>query len=82
MVWFYISLMFIGLFLFLIACTKSGYAALGWIGAWVFILGWAWLDYELKPTPTPLDVYRGNTELKITSVNGIPTDTVVVFKNK
>lgn len=32
--------------------------------------------------PTPLDVYRGNTELKITSVNGIPTDTVVVFKNK
>ena len=31
---------------------------------------------------TPLDVYRGNTELKITSVNGIPTDTVVVFKNK
>jgi hypothetical protein len=31
---------------------------------------------------TPLDVYRGNTELEITSVNGIPTDTVVVFKNK
>jgi hypothetical protein len=31
---------------------------------------------------TPLDVYRGNTELKITSVNGVPTDTVVVFKNK
>lgn len=30
---------------------------------------------------TPLDVYRGNTELKITSVNGIPTDSVVVFKN-
>lgn len=34
-----------------------------------------------EPIPTPLDVYRGNTELKITSVNGIPTDTVVVFKN-
>ena len=32
--------------------------------------------------PTALDVYRGNTELKITSVNGLPTDTVVVFKNK
>ena len=30
--------------------------------------------------PTALDVYRGNTELEITSVNGIPTDTVVVFK--
>ena len=30
--------------------------------------------------PTALDVSRGNTELEITSVNGVPTDTVVVFK--
>ena len=33
-----------------------------------------------KQKPSALDVYRGNTELEITSVNGIPTDTVVVFK--
>lgn len=33
-----------------------------------------------KPTPSALDVYRGNTELEITSVNGMPIDTVVVFK--
>ena len=33
-----------------------------------------------KPTPSALDVYRGNTELEITSVNGAPIDTVVVFK--
>ena len=33
-----------------------------------------------NPTPSALDVYRGSTELEITSVNGIPTDTVVVFK--
>lgn len=32
--------------------------------------------------PSALDVYRGNTELEITSVNGVPTDTVVVFKEK
>ena len=31
--------------------------------------------------PTALDVYRGKTELKITSVNGVPQDTVVVLKN-
>ena len=36
---------------------------------------------EIK-SPTALDVYRGNTELKITSVNGVTTDTVVIFKNK
>ena len=35
-----------------------------------------------KPTPSALDVYRGNTELEITYVNETPIDTVVVFKNK
>ena len=35
-----------------------------------------------EPKPSAIDVYRGNTELEITSVNGIPTDTVVVFKEK
>lgn len=35
-----------------------------------------------KPTPSALDVYRGNTELEITSVNGTPVDSVVVFKEK
>ena len=35
-----------------------------------------------EPKPSAIDVYRGNTELEITSVNGAPIDTVVVFKNK
>ena len=35
-----------------------------------------------EPKPSALDVYRGNTKLEITSVNGVPTDTVVVFKEK
>ena len=34
-----------------------------------------------KPKPSALDVYRGKTELKITSVNETPIDTVVVFKD-
>ena len=34
------------------------------------------------PRPSAIDVYRGNTELEITSVNGVPIDTVVVFKRK
>ena len=32
--------------------------------------------------PSAIDVYRGNTELKITSVNGTAIDSVVVFKEK
>jgi hypothetical protein len=43
------------------------------------------LILEIKntpPEPTEIDVYRGLTELEITSVNGVPTDTIVVFKNR
>ena len=35
-----------------------------------------------KQKPSALDVYRGNTELEITSVNGTPIDTIVIFKRK
>lgn len=31
--------------------------------------------------PKAIDVYNGLTELKITKVNDMPTDTIVVFKN-
>lgn len=39
-------------------------------------------DIIYGPRPSAIDVYRGNTELEITSINGIPTDTVVVFKKE
>lgn len=62
--------------------TKFDAYFVGFIVAFgMFILTSLWVT-ELFSTPTALDVYRGNTELEITSVNGIPTDTVVVFKNK
>ena len=32
--------------------------------------------------PKAIDVYRNKTELRITSVNGVPTDTVVVWKGE
>lgn len=36
----------------------------------------------VEPLPTAIDVYRNKTELEITSVNGVPTDTVVVWKDE
>ena len=33
-------------------------------------------------TPKAIDVYRGNTTLKISYVDSVATDSVVVFKNK
>ena len=35
----------------------------------------------IEQKPSAIDVYRGHTELEITSVNGTPIDSVVVFKN-
>lgn len=32
-------------------------------------------------SPSAMDVYRGKTTLEITYKNGIPVDSVVVFKN-
>lgn len=37
---------------------------------------------NVQPEPTAIDVYRGLTELEITSVNGVSQDTIVVFKNR
>lgn len=37
-------------------------------------------DMIYGPRPSAIDVYRGNTELEITYVNGTPIDTIVVFK--
>ena len=36
----------------------------------------------VKDIPKPIDVYREKTELEIHSINGIPQDSVVVWKNK
>lgn len=38
--------------------------------------------YEIsrEHKPKAIDVYRNKTELEITSVNGVPRDTVVVWK--
>lgn len=38
-------------------------------------------DVLKVPQPQAIDVYRNKTELEITSVNGVPRDTVVVWKN-
>lgn len=55
-----------------------------WLGVVISILFVVELNLvayiTAEPTPSALDVYRGNTELEITSVNGAPIDTVVIFK--
>lgn len=37
---------------------------------------------EIGDTPTALDVYKGNTELRITYEGKIPVDTIVIYKKE
>jgi len=50
----------------------------------IIIIGSIFLFFGLFiiGTPTAIDVYRGKTTLEITYKDGIPIDSVVVFKDK
>lgn len=71
------------LIILLIITSKEKYISL-YIAIMTFICVITVIDYRLKQIPDALDVYRGNTELKITGEYKdsifIPTDTVVIFK--
>lgn len=75
---FIISFLILWIFCFVVFKTcraefAMGSVLMGIIIAYVFCL----IDVS---KPSALDVYRGKTTLEITSVNGIPKDTVVVYK--
>lgn len=44
------------------------------------ILGCIILSIITSKHPTALDVYRGNTTLRVTVENNIPVDTIVIFR--
>ena len=46
----------------------------------IAFIGEAFIIYDINNTPTALDVYEGNTELRITYEGKIPVDTIVIYK--
>lgn len=73
----------IGVILMIYSWTGDGWqGTAGMCSIFLLLIAINMSSTHINPKPTALDVYRGNTELRITSVNGVPTDTVVVFKNK
>ena len=68
--------------LFCLLCIdKSGLAfLLGVIGA--YLLSGGLIMYQESNKPTAMDVYQGKTTLEITYKDGVPIDSVVVFKDK
>jgi len=53
---------------------------LGVVGA--YILSRGIMMYQESYIPTAMDVYKGKTTLEITYKDGVPVDSVVVFKDK
>lgn len=50
-------------------------------GAILFVIIWVIINL-INPIPTALDVYQGKTTLEITYKDGIPVDSVVVWKEE
>ena len=48
----------------------------------IAFIGEIFIIYDINNTPTALDVYRGNTELRITYEGKVPVDSVVIYKKK
>ena len=48
----------------------------------VTFIGWCGYRVGMAGKPTAMDVYQGKTTLEITYKDGVPVDSVVVFKNK
>ena len=65
---------------FIAYSTESKTAAyiVGLLGAYLIVL--AILYHNQDKRPSAIDVYRGKTTLEITYKDGVPTDSVVVFK--
>lgn len=53
-----------------------------WVYACGFIGGITFMLFCNNDTPRPMDVYQGKTTLEITYKDGVPVDSVVVFKDK
>ena len=52
------------------------------VTAAVVFIGWMGYNIGTGLKPTAMDVYQGKTTLEITYKDGVPIDSVVVFKNK
>lgn len=81
-----VTLIIIGVIMLIIAIFCMGMDAsglgflLGIIGA--YILSGGMLMYYESFEPTAMDVYQNKTTLEITYKDGVPIDSVVVFKDK
>ena len=74
------------IFIVIAICTtkieEDGNISLAIILLILACIGLEFICVYIANTPTALDVYEGNTELRITYEGKVPVDSVVIFKKK
>ena len=75
---FIILIVIIGLYSIIL--TEKRYGSISIVLSVIAVICLAFILADIGDAPTALDVYQGNTELKITYKGKIPVDTVVIYK--
>ena len=77
---FIILIVIIGLYSIIL--TEKRYGFISIVLSVIAVICLAFILADIGDAPTALDVYQGNTELKITYEGKVPVDTVVIYKKK
>ena len=80
MIWIGIALLFVGLLINFIVSDEHPGVYFGTVLAGFGVAIMTASHYET--IPSAMDVYQGKTTLEITYKDGVPVDSVVVFKDK
>ena len=75
---FIILIVIIGLYSIIL--TEKRYGSISIVLSVIAVICLSFISADIGDAPTALDVYQGNTELKITYKGKIPVDTVVIYK--
>ena len=75
---FIILIVIIGLYSIIL--TEKRYGSISIVLSVIAVICLAFILADIGVAPTALDVYQGNTELRITYEGKIPVDTVVIYK--
>ena len=68
--------------LYSIILTEKRYCSISSVLSVIAAICLSFILVDIRDAPTALDVYQGNTELRITYEGKVPVDSVVIYKKK
>lgn len=77
---FIILIVIIGLYSIIL--IEKEYYSISIVLSVIAVICLSFISADIGDAPTALDVYQGNTELRITYEGKVPVDSVVIFKKK